>query len=103
VFGPDDVTYTNRLATYYSANAALPPWCMVLPTSTEDVSEVAKVLHEFKCPFGMRSGAHSAFTGSNGVDDGITVDFSKSLILKSLQTIELRSLMADRLYEHHHL
>jgi FAD/FMN-containing dehydrogenase len=48
---------------------------MALPTSTEDVSEIAKVLHEHECTFGMRSGAHSAWKGSNGVDDGVTVDF----------------------------
>lgn len=48
---------------------------MVLPQSTQDVSEIAKVFNEHKCTFGMRSGAHSAFEGSNGVKDGVTVDF----------------------------
>lgn len=48
---------------------------MVLPTSTEDVSAIAKVISTKECPFGIRSGAHSAFKGSNGVADGITVDF----------------------------
>lgn len=48
---------------------------MVLPQSTQDVSEITKVFAEHKCPFGMRSGAHSAFEGSNGVKDGVTVDF----------------------------
>jgi FAD/FMN-containing dehydrogenase len=48
---------------------------MVLPTSTEDVSAIAKVISAKECPFGIRSGAHSAFKGSNGVADGITVDF----------------------------
>ncbi|KAH7039591.1 uncharacterized protein B0I36DRAFT_343457 [Microdochium trichocladiopsis] len=64
-----------RLASYYSANAALSPWCMVLPTETLDVSRIASILQENACPFGMRSGAHSAFSGSNGVSDGVTVDF----------------------------
>ncbi|KAG6367395.1 hypothetical protein INS49_001584 [Diaporthe citri] len=28
------------------------------------------------CPFGIRSGGHSAFRGANSVNDGITIDFS---------------------------
>lgn len=48
---------------------------MVLPESTEDVSLIAKTLSEKQCPFGMRSGAHSAFKLSNGIQDGITIDF----------------------------
>lgn len=78
VFGKNSTVYEARLDSYYSANAALEPWCMVLPTSTSDVSEVAKVISTQQCPFGMRSGAHSAFAGSNGVKDGITVDFGKT-------------------------
>lgn len=31
-----------------------------------------------RCPFGIRSGGHSAFRGANSVDDGITIDFSQS-------------------------
>ncbi|KAK9415978.1 hypothetical protein SUNI508_09938 [Seiridium unicorne] len=75
VFFPENSTYDARLAAYYSANAALSPWCMVLPTSTDDVSKIAEVFTTYQCPFGMRSGAHSAFNGSNGVEHGITVDF----------------------------
>ncbi|KAI1848749.1 hypothetical protein JX265_005625 [Neoarthrinium moseri] len=75
VIFPQDSAYDARLAAYYSANSALPPWCMVLPTSTDDVSKIAGIITANQCPFGMRSGAHSAFNGSNGVQDGITVDF----------------------------
>lgn len=79
IFTKADDFYEDRLESYYSANAALAPWCMVLPTSTEDVSKISKILTEKQCPFGMRSGAHSAFKGSNGIDDGVTVDFGKLL------------------------
>ncbi|RYP64144.1 hypothetical protein DL769_006771 [Monosporascus sp. CRB-8-3] len=75
VFFPDSVTYDARLESYYSANAALPPRCMVLPASTSDVSTITKIISKLQCPFGMRSGAHSAYKGSNSVDDGITIDF----------------------------
>ncbi|KAK7402584.1 hypothetical protein QQX98_011655 [Neonectria punicea] len=76
VYTPDNAKYALRLQTYYSANAALAPWCMVLPESTDDVSRMAKVISKEQCPFGMRSGAHSAWKGSNGVEKGVTVDFS---------------------------
>ncbi|KAG7402584.1 Bifunctional solanapyrone synthase [Fusarium oxysporum f. sp. rapae] len=63
VYMPETTPYEQRLETYYSANAALEPWCMVMPESTQDVSQVAKVVSEHNCPFGIRSGAHSAFEG----------------------------------------
>lgn len=50
---------------------------MVLPENTLDVSRIAKLVSEHQCPFGIRSGAHSAFKGSNGAKDGITVDFGR--------------------------
>lgn len=75
VYAPDTTNYNLRLGTYYSANAAQAPWCMVLPESTEDVSRVARIIFQEKCPFGIRSGAHSAFKGANGVNEGITIDF----------------------------
>ncbi|KAJ4199996.1 hypothetical protein NW767_007976 [Fusarium falciforme] len=76
IYVPGSNAYDARLKTYYSANAALEPWCMVLPETTQDVSKIAKVISKKKCPFGIRSGAHSAWKGSNGVENGITIDFS---------------------------
>ncbi|KAH7255039.1 hypothetical protein B0J15DRAFT_595342 [Fusarium solani] len=76
IYVPGSNAYDARLKTYYSANAALEPWCMVLPETTQDVSKIAKVISSKKCPFGIRSGAHSAWKGSNGVENGITIDFS---------------------------
>lgn len=77
VIADDDAFYDARLKSYYSANAAQAPWCMVLPEGTEDVSKIANILSTLKCPFGMRGGAHSAFKGSNGIKDGVTIDFGK--------------------------
>ncbi|KAI9150598.1 FAD-dependent monooxygenase CTB5 [Paramyrothecium foliicola] len=76
VYLPSTSQYEARLQTYYSANAAQEPWCMVLPQSTSDVSSIAKVFYKNGCTFGIRSAAHSAWKGSNGVKDGVTVDFS---------------------------
>lgn len=72
---PGTAKYTTRLGEYYSANAALAPSCMVLPTTTEEVSKIATLIHKTKCQFGMRAGGHSAFAGSNSVAAGVTVDF----------------------------
>lgn len=48
---------------------------MVLPEGTQDVSAIAKIISKHECPFGIRSGAHSAWKGSNGVESGVTIDF----------------------------
>ncbi|KAF4417848.1 Bifunctional solanapyrone synthase [Colletotrichum fructicola] len=70
-----DDGFEARLDSYYSANAANPPQCMVLPQSKKDVATTIQVLSEIGCAFGMRSGAHSAFAGSNGLEGGVTIDF----------------------------
>ncbi|KAE9569262.1 FAD-dependent monooxygenase yanF [Colletotrichum fructicola] len=75
VFGKDSAVYDARLKSYYSANAAQEAWCMVLPEGTQDVSAIAKIISKHECPFGIRSGAHSAWKGSNGVKSGVTIDF----------------------------
>ncbi|RFU35316.1 hypothetical protein B7463_g1023, partial [Scytalidium lignicola] len=73
---PDTAAYNAELETYYSANAAQDAWCMVLPVSTVDVQATVKILTKEQCPFGIRAGGHSAWKGSNGIADGVTVDFS---------------------------
>lgn len=35
----------------------------------------------------MRSGAHSAFEGSNGIEDGVTVDFGEMTLSLSHEYI----------------
>ncbi|RFN54511.1 FAD binding domain-containing protein [Fusarium flagelliforme] len=75
VYMPNTAAYEQRLNTYYSANAALSPWCMVMPNSTEDVSKTVRILADNECPFGIRSCAHSAYRGANSVEDGVTIDF----------------------------
>ncbi|KFY45267.1 hypothetical protein V494_01022 [Pseudogymnoascus sp. VKM F-4513 (FW-928)] len=72
---PGTVGYDAQLSTYYSANAAQHAWCMVLPQSTGDVQATVKILTKNQCPFGIKAGAHSAFKGSSGIAEGVTVDF----------------------------
>jgi FAD/FMN-containing dehydrogenase len=48
---------------------------MFVPETAQDVSKIVTIFNQYQCPFGMRSGAHSAWKGSNGIKDGVTVDF----------------------------
>ena len=48
---------------------------MVLPESTADVQATVKIMTKDQCPFGIKAGGHSAWKGSNGIANGITVDF----------------------------
>jgi FAD/FMN-containing dehydrogenase len=74
---------------------------MVMPTSTEDVQKIAKVFSENECTFGMRSGAHSAWAGSNGVKEGVTVDFCKLLAKHPLCMLFITYTMMDSLHKRH--
>ncbi|KAI0015535.1 FAD binding domain-containing protein [Xylariomycetidae sp. FL0641] len=75
VYYPHTSNYNARLASYWSADAALAPWCMVLPSNTMEVSFIMKALTDNECPFGIRSGGHGAWAGVSSVSEGVTVDF----------------------------
>ncbi|CAJ2500423.1 Uu.00g032760.m01.CDS01 [Anthostomella pinea] len=75
VYYPHTAVYDERLESYWSVSAALQPWCMVLPSTAEDVSLTIKALTEHQCPFGIRSGGHGTSALSNSVQDGVTIDF----------------------------
>ncbi|KAH6683613.1 FAD binding domain-containing protein, partial [Plectosphaerella plurivora] len=75
VYLPKSEAYGERLESYWSTTAALEPWCMVQPSNAEDVSVIIKTLVAGDCPFGIRGGGHGAHALSNGVKDGITIDF----------------------------
>lgn len=85
---PNATLYQERLQSFYSANAALPPHCILLPETTEDVSRIMDVISKNFCSFGIRSGGHSAFRGSNSVDDGVTIDFGWFTWAGFLRTLE---------------
>ncbi|EEY18179.1 FAD binding domain-containing protein [Verticillium alfalfae VaMs.102] len=77
VYFPDSEAYEARLQTYWSVSAALEPWCMVQPSTAEDVSVAIKTIVAGDCPFGIRGGGHGAHALSNGVEHGITIDFDE--------------------------
>lgn len=71
----DQILYSDRIDSYWSASAALHPECMVLPRTPEDVSKIMKVITKNQCKFGVRGGGHGNFALSNSIEDGITIDF----------------------------
>ncbi|KAI0864632.1 FAD binding domain-containing protein [Xylaria cubensis] len=74
VYSPQTPSYLNRIKSYFSISAALEPWCIVLPSTTQEVSAVIRTLAAHQCPFGIQSGGHGVFPGANSVRNGITVD-----------------------------
>lgn len=71
---PDADVYDSRIESIFSATAALEPWCLVLPESTEDVSRLMTTISTKGCPFGIRSGGHAVYANANSVSNGITID-----------------------------
>lgn len=75
VYLPGGEAYEARLGGYWSAGAALSPWCMAVPETTEHVSTIITTLTRHQCPFGVKGGGHAAWPLANGVDEGVTIDF----------------------------
>ncbi|KAI3340484.1 FAD binding domain-containing protein [Ustulina deusta] len=74
VYSPQTTSYVDRIKSYFSISAALEPWCIVLPSTTQEVSAVIQTLTAHQCPFGIQSGGHGVFPGANSVRNGITLD-----------------------------
>ncbi|KAI0533154.1 hypothetical protein GGR58DRAFT_521942 [Xylaria digitata] len=74
VYYPNSTVYAQRIDDYWSANAALRPWCMVLPHTAIEISKVIQTIVENQCEFGIRSGGHAVFVGSSSTDKGVTID-----------------------------
>ncbi|KAI1758236.1 FAD binding domain-containing protein [Xylaria castorea] len=74
VYSPETPSYVDRIKSYFSISAALEPWCIALPLTTQEVSAVIQTLTAHQCPFGIQSGGHGVFPGANSVRNGVTVD-----------------------------
>ncbi|KAF7539057.1 hypothetical protein G7054_g2487 [Neopestalotiopsis clavispora] len=77
---PNSTIYEERIDSIWSWDAALTPWCIVLPASVEETVTAIQVIDSVKCPFGIRSGGHGTFAGSNNVNDGVTIDFETNIV-----------------------
>ncbi|KAI3621693.1 fad binding domain-containing protein [Moniliophthora roreri] len=56
-------------------NNALVPTCVVLPTSTADVSAAMAAIYSAKARYAVLAGGHSAMKGWNAVQGGVLIDF----------------------------
>jgi hypothetical protein len=74
---PDSDAYTKREASYWAANVALHPKCIVQPRTSDDVSRIIKVLASTDGLVAVRSGGHTQWAGSNDIDQGVTVDLGQ--------------------------
>lgn len=72
---PNETAYHMSLESYWSTSAALSPWCMVFPSTAEDVSTIITTVVAGHCPFGVKGGGHGSFALSNSVEHGVTIDF----------------------------
>ncbi|KAM0333066.1 hypothetical protein ACHAQA_001724, partial [Verticillium albo-atrum] len=74
---------TAIIEPYYAGQAQdMTPGCIVLATTSEDVSTAVRILSAgFRgspesCDFAIRSGGHSPGIGTNNIDGGVTLDLS---------------------------
>jgi FAD/FMN-containing dehydrogenase len=78
VLYPGDEQYENRTLSYWSVSAQLTPYCVVQPLSTEEVSKaITTLVGNVLCKdtkFAIRSGGHTTWSGSNNIEDGVTID-----------------------------
>ena len=77
---PSSPTYESSVHSYWSNQAQLSPYCIVRPTTPEDVSLAVKTLvtanQKFSCRFAIRGGGHTPWAGSSNIDKGVTIDLS---------------------------
>ena len=77
IYLPNTTSYESRIDHIWSVDAALPPACFVLPQSSEETSLIIQTIGQYQCPFGVVSGGHSDFPGSNSIKAGVTIDFGR--------------------------
>ncbi|OCK78514.1 putative oxidoreductase [Lepidopterella palustris CBS 459.81] len=87
-----DLGYQNSLLSYWSQQEqSIHPACIVIPTSSNDVSLAVYVLNTAysmsmrECQFAIRSAGHTPQAGAANIDGGITID------LQSLDEVTVSS------------
>lgn len=88
---PESDGYIERQASYWAANAASRPSCIVQPRTSEDVSRIIKVLANTDGPVALRSGGHTQWAGSNDVNGGVGIDLGQMTDV----TYDLKSKLAS--------
>ncbi|KAF6812975.1 FAD binding domain-containing protein [Colletotrichum musicola] len=79
---PSDAAYEDQVNTWWSKNARLHPWCIVLPQSTKEVSQVLTTLVDLPGDgaghwhIAVRSGGNGWQLNSN-IQNGVTIDLTR--------------------------
>ncbi|KAL5419943.1 hypothetical protein PMIN03_000161 [Paraphaeosphaeria minitans] len=78
---PSSLSYTSSQITFWSAQEqSLHPSCIVIPTSTQDVSTAVTILNIGYqaaipgCKFAVRGAGHTPHAGAANIDGGVTID-----------------------------
>ncbi|KAI7258145.1 hypothetical protein KC343_g2476 [Hortaea werneckii] len=74
---PNDDTYKQRIGSYFSRAAQIPPHCVFQPHDKNDVSTAVRALVAAEpepCRFAVRSGGHNSIPGASSISDGINID-----------------------------
>ncbi|EED20044.1 conserved hypothetical protein [Talaromyces stipitatus ATCC 10500] len=80
VFNSNTASYTAALTSYFSRQEQeVKPECVVIPQSTNDVSEIVATMTAFAwigAQFAVRGGGHSIYAGAANIQGGVTIDLS---------------------------
>lgn len=74
---PKDETYKQRIGSYFSKAAQIPPHCVFQPHDKNDVSTAVRALVAAEpepCQFAVRSGGHNSIPGASSISDGVNID-----------------------------
>ncbi|EEU35488.1 uncharacterized protein NECHADRAFT_88738 [Fusarium vanettenii 77-13-4] len=69
---PDSATYDTS-NVYWSGRQNMEPSCIVLPASSEDVSNTLGLLTKHDSPFTVRAGGHTAFPKGSNIQGGVVI------------------------------
>ncbi|CCF35632.1 6-hydroxy-D-nicotine oxidase [Colletotrichum higginsianum] len=74
VLRPSTEAYETRDTSYFSVSAQLSPYCIVQPTSAEEVALAIVTLKKTQCNWAVRGGGHMTWAGASNIDKGVTLD-----------------------------
>lgn len=81
---PNSTSYNATLASYWSLQeGTTAPNCIVVPTTSQDVSTAVSILSRHGCDFAIKSQGHAPAQGFANIEHGVTID------LTSLTTVQL--------------
>jgi hypothetical protein len=93
VLYPNDITYKPTLNQYWSQGCAtMYPSCIILPRTTQQVSNIIKILNQNNETFSVKSGGHMPNRGYNSIQGGplINTQYMNEIIYnKSVSTVRI--------------